>query len=411
MRSYLWVVPVLAAVALFFSARAMLEALPEAHIDLEVYRFGVQAWWEGRDMYGELPAVVGGTHLPFIYPPFAVLILSPLAILPWDAAVVTLFVVNFLCLAATLYVVARRVWPAGGRGGAIVLGSAGLPIACLLEPVSQTFEFGQISLILMALIAVDCLAGRTWWPRGLGVGLAAAIKLFPAAFVLFFLARRDYRSALTAAITWFVATAIGFVTGASDSIRYWFGGFAGASGVSGTAFRTNQAIDAVLTRTGMPEGLSKVLWILLVAALLVVVAIAIRRGEPAAALLANAGFTLLASPTSWSHYWVWVVPTMLVTAVQAVRRWREGSRAAWGWLVATLGAAVLFYLAPFRELPQTTFPEVQLDWTPEQQLLGASYVLGGLVLLLAYAIPKLRTKPEPGPLPELGPPKLDAASQ
>lgn len=46
------------------------------------------------------------------------------------------------------------------------------------------------------LVAADCLTCQPRWPRGLLVGIAAAIKLTPAAFVLFFLLRRDYRAAL-----------------------------------------------------------------------------------------------------------------------------------------------------------------------------------------------------------------------
>ncbi|MGH4005673.1 MAG: hypothetical protein ACRDSO_16390, partial [Pseudonocardiaceae bacterium] len=44
-------------------------------IDLEVYRFGVQAWWGGRDIYGALPPTSAGIVLPYIYPPFSALVL------------------------------------------------------------------------------------------------------------------------------------------------------------------------------------------------------------------------------------------------------------------------------------------------------------------------------------------------
>ena len=74
------------------------------------------------------------------------------------------------------------------RAAAVVLGA--------LEPVLQTFEFGQINLLLMALVAVDCLVDRPRWPRGMLIGIAAAIKLTPAVFLLYFLLRRDYRAAL-----------------------------------------------------------------------------------------------------------------------------------------------------------------------------------------------------------------------
>ena len=91
MRAYLWVVPVLAAIGLFFSARWMMGTLPDEHIDLEVYRFGLEAWWNGGDVYGRLPATKNGDSLPFVYPPFALPLFSPLAILPFNSALATLF--------------------------------------------------------------------------------------------------------------------------------------------------------------------------------------------------------------------------------------------------------------------------------------------------------------------------------
>jgi len=54
--------------------------------DLDVYRIGVRTWWHGGDMYGPLPPVRTGLVLPLIYPPFAALVLSPLALLPWPVS-------------------------------------------------------------------------------------------------------------------------------------------------------------------------------------------------------------------------------------------------------------------------------------------------------------------------------------
>ena len=71
----------------------------------------------------------------------------------------------------------------------------------LLEPVRSTLAYGQVNIVLMALVALDCLTAEPRWPRGALTGLAAALKLTPAAFVLFFLLRRDYRAAATAGVS------------------------------------------------------------------------------------------------------------------------------------------------------------------------------------------------------------------
>ena len=354
------------------------------HIDLEVYRFGVATWLAGGDMYGPLPPTVSGLALPFIYPPFAAMVLLPLEVLPWTAAWIALYAVSVASVAVTLHVVARRVWPEGGRPGALSVASLALPVALLLEPVLETIKFGQVNLVLMALVAVDCLAERTRWPRGLLVGIAAAIKLTPAAFVLFFLLRREHRAAAVAVVTAVAATGLGFAVDAASSVRYWFGG--PASGVSGSIFYTNQTVQAVLARAEVPALAAKVVWLVATVALLVLIVPVVRRAEPALALVTVAGFALLVSPTSWSHHWVWIAPALLVVVAQAIRR---GSR---GWAVAAGVLAVTFTLAPFRWLPHER--DLELTWTAAQQVVGSTYVIVGVLALVAVRV-AVTTKERP----------------
>jgi alpha-1,2-mannosyltransferase len=346
------------------------------HIDLEVYRLGVATWLQGGDMYGPLPPTVSGLALPFIYPPFAAMVLLPLEVLPWTAAWVALYAASLCSVAVTLYIVARRVWPEGGRPGALSVASAALPLALLLEPVLETFKFGQVNLVLMALVAVDCLSSRTRWPRGLLVGIAAAVKLTPAAFVLFFLLRRDRRAALVAVVTAAVATGLGFAVDTASSVRYWFGG--PAAGVSGSVFYTNQTVQAVLARAEVPVLLAKVVWLAAAVAMFVLIVPVVRRAEPAVALVTVAGFALLVSPTSWSHHWVWIAPALLVVVAEAVRL-RSG-----GWAAAAAVLAVTFYLAPFRWLPHEH--EQELAWSAAQQVVGATYVIAGILALVAVRL-------------------------
>lgn len=196
-------------------------------IDLQVYRLGVETLRDGGDMYGQLPQTTIGIGLPFIYPPFAALVLAPFALLPWDVAAFAFFVTSVAALTITLYLVARRVWPGeNARRVALFATACAAPLALLLEPTRSTLDFGQVNLLLMALVAADCLTEKPKWRRGMLIGIAAAIKLTPAAFVLFFLVRRDYKSAITAAVTGAAATALSFLVLPSTSAKYWFGGLA-----------------------------------------------------------------------------------------------------------------------------------------------------------------------------------------
>ena len=361
------------------------------HIDLEVYRFGVQAWLAGGDMYGPLPETAGHIALPFIYPPFAALLMVPLAVVPWVVAWVGLLLLSTLALGGTLYAVARRMWPSGGRGGALSVASIALPLAMAvepgkpidfdipadgpaigLEPVLQTIEFGQINLLLMALVALDCLVARPRWPRGLLIGIAAAIKLTPAAFVLFFLLRRDYRAAVVAALSGAVATLLGFAVAPGQSLEFWADP---AGGVSGSPFFTNQTFEAVLVRAGVDGPARTLTWLLLSAGLLLLAAPAIRKAPAPLALAATAGVALLVSPTSWSHHWVWVAPALLAMAGTA---WLQRS---WVWAGVTLATAAVFVAAPHQYvLPRAG--EQELSWTPMQQFVGGTYVWFTVILFV-----------------------------
>jgi alpha-1,2-mannosyltransferase len=361
------------------------------HIDLEVYRFGVQAWLAGGDLYGDLPETAGHIALPFIYPPFAALLMVPLAVVPWVVAWVGLLGLSTLSLGATLYVFARRLWPSGGRGGALSVASIALPLALAvepgraidfdhpvegrpalgLEPVLQTIEFGQINLVLMALVALDCLVARPKWPRGMLIGIAAAIKLTPAAFVLFFLLRRDYRAAGTAAVSGAVATGIGFVVSPGQSWMFWSDP---AGGVSGSPFFTNQTFEAVLVRAGVEGPVRTAVWLLLSVGLLALAAPAIRRAPGPLALVTLAAVALLVSPTSWSHHWVWVAPALLVAAATA---WEKRSAT---WTAVTLAMAAVFVIAPHQHV-HPRGGEQELTWTPLQQLVDGTYVWFTVLLI------------------------------
>ncbi|MGA6167378.1 glycosyltransferase 87 family protein [Amycolatopsis magusensis] len=355
---------VAAAVALIVSI------IGRSHSDLEVYRFGVDALWGGRDLYGALPLADAGIPLPFIYPPFAAIVLSPLSAVPLGWAVVLLFAVNLVSLGVTLYAVVRSRW-SSWRGAVAVAGVA-TPAALLLEPVRATFGYGQINLPLMGLVAADCLLFRGRY-RGIGVGLAAAVKLTPMAFVLFFLVRRDFRATLTAFATFGAATGLGFLVAPSASARYWFDGLGGASGMGGTSFHTNQTVQAVLARFGLESGPATAVWLVVSALLLGLVVLAMRKADSAGALLVNATFALLVSPTSWSHHWVWIAPALLLLVLYGVR--------SWPWLLAATAVGTIFVLAPFRYYP--AFDRPGLEWTVSQHWLGNCYVAAGVLAILA----------------------------
>jgi alpha-1,2-mannosyltransferase len=164
-----------------------------------------------------------------------------------------------------------------------------------------------------------------------------------------------------------VATGIGALVAPAPSGRYWGGGLAGVSGVSGSPFFTNQTFQAVLARAGASGLELKAAWLLLSAGLLLLAVPAIRRAPRPLAVMATAGVALLVSPTSWSHHWVWIAPALLVAGVSA---WRAPSRL---WAAVTVLLAVIFVVAPHQFLPHDDGRE--MSWSTVQQVIGASYVI------------------------------------
>ena len=205
------------------------------------------------------------------------------------------------------------------------------------------------------------------------IGIAAAVKLTPAVFVLYFLLRRDYRAAAVAAASGVVSTALAFAIAPVASLRFWLDN--PAAGISASPFFTNQTFQAVLVRAGIDGTARTVLWVALSLALLVIVAPVIARAPAPLAMVVTAGFGLLVSPTSWSHHWVWIAPALLVAVATAARL-----RSAGWWWAAGL-TAVVFVVAPHRlGLPRAG--DVELTWAPWQQVVGSTYVWFTVLLLV-----------------------------
>ncbi|GGL43611.1 glycosyltransferase 87 family protein [Nocardia jinanensis] len=395
-----WLLPLLAVIVTWVCMSHPIDpfrAISGEYIDLEVYRLGVEQWRAGGDLYGHLPETGADISLPFIYPPFAALALGIYALLPWAASVITYLVVSIGALAMTLFLVAWQVWPRQDqRKLALVVTATATPLSLLLEPIWSTLDFGQVNLILMGLVAADCLTRSPRWPRGALLGIAAAIKLTPAAFVLFFLIRKDYKAAATAAISGAIATVIGFAVMPDESVRYWFGGFGNVGGLSGSEFQTNQSIQAVLARFEVTGTAATALWLVAAVALVAVAVAAIRRTgtPPMIALAVNAVVALLVSPISWSHHWVWVAPALLAMIGYATTRpWSQVR----GWYAAAAATMVVFVLAKHNDLPGNEGRE--LDWSAWEKVIGNGYVWFSLLLVVLYAAAGRRQRALPRPAP------------
>ena len=361
------------------SAIVLLLVIEPYRIDLDVYRIGAQAWLDGDSLYGQLPVTSAGLRLPFTYPPAAAVLLSPVAFVPfWAAnAIATAASLSALVVLLALSLRRSRTWRALSAPLLALLAAS-----LLVEPVQATLGFGQVNLVLAALVALDVVPARTWWPRGVLIGVAAAVKLTPAVFVLALLVRRQYREAATAGLAFTVVTLVAWVLAPQDSEHYWTEILWNPSRIGGATYAGNQSIHGVLLRLGLSGEPERVLWLACTAALAILAWVgmrdAARRGEVVLVLGLNAIVALLASPISWTHHWVWLVPL-------CITMWSHGPTGRTRWRILAALGAVLMLLRPIWWLPREE--DRELGWAIWQHLPGDAYVLLGLAILVVAALP------------------------
>lgn len=371
-------------------------------IDLDVYRIGGRVWLAGQNLYGVIPKTSAGRALPFSYPPVAAVLMSPLSLLPAVVAttLVTLLTVGLTALVLRTFLrslatgparaARERLRPAAGTWWTVALL---LPAALFGEPVRSTLNFGQVNVLLMALVAADCLTAAPRWPRGVLVGVAAAVKLTPAVFVLFFLLRRDRRAAGTAGLSFAACAAAGFLLAWRDSVEYWTHVIFQASRPGSPLYAGNQSIEGLLARAGLashsPAGAAA--WLAASAVVVLVAAAGMRRALAAAAdawaLSLNALAGLLISPISWSHHWVWGETAVLALGILS---WRSRLPGPGGVMPSRTGLALAAAgAAMFAAAPQWRFPHGgsrELGWAIWEQVLGSSYVVYAVIVLAAACV-------------------------
>ncbi|MBO4163762.1 glycosyltransferase 87 family protein [Micromonospora antibiotica] len=331
------VVVLAVAVAAFLSVAAVRHGF----FDLKVY-YGALTFWvhDHGEIYDYLKP---GTQYGFTYPPFAALVMLPMAYLPWPAAIT-------VSVAATVVVSAVLVWwlldPVARRAGWtrwFVLAVA-LCLAAAFEPMRETINFGQVNMLLLFLVAVDLLrllpAGNRW--AGVGIGLATAIKLTPGVFIVYLLVTRRFRAAATAVAASAAATLLAAALFPDATREFWTSALWNTDRVGELAFVSNQSLRGVVARLN-PEHPSTLAWLALVLVTLAVWAwrcrAAVAVGDEATGLALTGALMCLVSPVTWVHHLVWLIPALILLVDNAVAAPAGGLRRR-----ALLALAVVCYV-------------------------------------------------------------------
>ncbi|MCP3804178.1 glycosyltransferase 87 family protein [Allokutzneria sp. A3M-2-11 16] len=368
-------------------------------IDVQVYAAGGDFVLSGRPLY-EKPVLHA---LEFTYTPFAALVFTPLAFLP-------LWLLKTLSLLANLALLFGAIWIAFRRLGyhanrnLVFLGVLLTGPLFWLEAVRTTVWLGQINLLLMVILLWDLTnrAGGRW--QGVGVGIAAGIKLTPAIFIVYLLLTGRFRAAGVATATFLGTIGLGFLLIPSDALKYWTGTFFTSGRVGPTVWPSNQSARGMIARffdTNEPPALP---WILVAGACglagLGLAAWVTKRGNEVLGVTLCGLTGTMVSPFSWCHHWVWFVPLSVYLCVLGLR-YRD--KLAWGALAAVylLGFSWFGKALKPGELgpPDTGLFLVEAPAWLEPLTRNAYLVI--FVIVIAFVAIRLRRE-EPGRAPGVG---------
>jgi Glycosyltransferase family 87 len=243
---------------------SLLSAWNANHVDISINLVAADALWDGVDPYGTDTLVERAESLgsptdlvysqlftSYIQPPTSALPLLPLIALPWRDATQLFLVLNHVFLAAavaiTLYTL-RPVMPARW-----VIAGAAVVLAAYAQ-INASVALGQVDAALLLLLSVAFWA----YVRGIAplaggaIALAAAIKIIPILVLLYFLWKREYRTAL-----WCVGVGLALFLA---SLAFASPGIWGTyltemlpALLKGSTHYTNAGIGAAITRWFAPE--------------------------------------------------------------------------------------------------------------------------------------------------------------
>lgn len=288
----------------------------------------------------------GYRHGAFTYPPITAYLFVPFHAIGWHATAIVWTVANVVALAVLLWIVLWRFFGVAKPDAWLWSGLALAPAAILvLFPFRSLLFWGQLALFLLLAVFVDlfCVPARY---RGALIGAATAVKLLPALFVIWFLTRREYGAVARAAGAFVALTVLAAALWPHASAQYWFHILPSGKDVSmvanplnlpttlgrwyfGVGKVNNQSLRGMLGRP--PFDLTGTFpWVLLALIVLVVGGFAtvalLRQRRDLAAFVVLSATTVLVSPVSWLHYWVFVVLGPFV----AILEWRRDRALAIG---------------------------------------------------------------------------------
>ena len=334
---------------------------------------------------GAATGVLVNPPLPYTYPPFFAVVLSPFTALSfrtlsrlWLFGNAALWLAVALVLAGEIRALLGRRLAAApdadGHGQAqpepwwarlrddpapLVALAASTWLCLSFAPASQTLDTGQINFLVLVPLALIPWLTRHRHERGVGVmvAIAAMLKFTPALLIAYLLLRRRWEAALAAVVA---LVALALVSMAVVGPGVFFAAIPQALHVGGgdATLGHNQALFAPLLTALRVNGssvlgaatiASRVGLAVLAAAFAHVIYHLPRRspesagadaGEAAAYAVALCAMVLL-SPAAWVHHYVWLLPAAAIALGLLTARLLDTTTGARTRAIGLLGAVVV----------------------------------------------------------------------
>lgn len=275
---------------------------------------------QGAYLYDDNYTFVEGILMAWMMPPFAAIVLSPLAFVPDELLYLVWSFVQVIAL-SLIVLVAFKDFFARFTNRAKILAFLGvLFVAAGFGPNQDNFITGQINIVLAALIFLDIfiISKKDKRFEGFFVGIAAGIKILPGIFILYYLITKQWRKALNGTLGFLATIGVSALL-LWENTKYYWGQLAFIKadtrneGFAITYF--NQSLRGMIDRAlGHESPQISIQWIIVAGIMLIaclVIASKLHNVGFEVAAISIVGLVLvLAAPTSWIHYGIWVVPAV-----------------------------------------------------------------------------------------------------
>jgi alpha-1,2-mannosyltransferase len=368
--------------------------------DFSAYTAAARDMAAGHSPYASFDGSVSVVMTGFDYPPFAAVLVRPLALLGDHAAMVLWLWVSLACTIAGALIVARTALPESWPRTDIALLAA-----LAFAPATYNYWHGQMNPVIFLLLA---LAFRSWvrgreLSCGVLLGLAAGVKLAPAVLVIVLLRRHWWRGAAAMVATGVASVGAAALVIGVGGVRTFLDTVLPAL-TRETGWIYNQSLGGLLSRAtdtsvlsvGGGSALLHIFVLAGAAVLLGVAAWSVRPGaRPAAERGAEFGLgvsaMLLAGSIAWyPHFTHALIPLAAGAGLVAARGWRVERRLglALVGVVAVFGLVVPMVLAGI-DMQTLQSAHGSALWWPFLQLF--SLPCAAVLLLLATQARSLRT--------------------